>query len=187
MRTVRMACTGAVAVTLLLALAAPAAAQEAESAPEAVSMEGTLVGAHWPDVTAPACDLPGTAWRFKIVASGELSGLGEVEAYMTHCTVYDPESGAPPTYYEAMTTLETAEGDMLSVVHAIPTTEVFVSDDGQPTGFRLDGTWEAVGGTGRFMHAAGTGTIVGAADVPGDIVLDYTGEITLDAPEPPAE
>ena len=66
----------------LLALAAPAAAQEAESAPEAVSMEGTLVGAHWPDVTAPACHLPGTAWRFKIVASGELSGLGEVEAYV---------------------------------------------------------------------------------------------------------
>jgi hypothetical protein len=37
------------------------------------------------------------------------------------------------------------------------------------------------------MHAAGTGTIVGTADIPGDIVLDYTGEITLDAPEPPAE
>jgi hypothetical protein len=187
MRALRMTCTSAVAVALLLALAAPAAAQEAESAPEAVSMEGTLVGAQWPDVTAPACDLPGTAWRFKIVASGELSGLGEVEAYMTHCTVYDPESGAPPTYYEEMTTFETAEGDMLSVVHAIPTTEVFVGDDGQPTGFTLDGTWEAVGGTGRFMHAAGTGTIFGAADIPGDIVLDYTGEITLDAPEPPAE
>ena len=185
MRTMRMVCAGGTAVALLLALAAPAAAQEQESAP--VSMEGALVGAQWPDVTAPACDLPGTAWRFKIVASGELSGLGEVEAYMTHCTVYDPESGMPPTYYEEMTTFETADGDMLSVVHDIPTTEVFVGDDGQPTGFRLDGTWEAVGGTGQFMHAAGTGTVVGAADIPGDIVLDYTGEITLDAPEPPAE
>ena len=70
MRTLRMICTGGVAVALMLALAAPAAAQETESAPEAVSMEGTLVGAQWPDVTAPACDLPGTAWRFKIVASG---------------------------------------------------------------------------------------------------------------------
>ena len=69
----------------------------------------------------------------------------------------------------------------------IPTTEVFVGDDGEPTGFILDGTWEAVGGTGRFMHAAGTGTVVGAAEIPGDIVLDYTGEITLDAPAPPAE
>jgi hypothetical protein len=185
MRRWQLTCTGAVAVALLLALAAPAAAQETESAP--VSMEGTLVGPQWPDVTAPACDLPGTAWRFKIVASGELSGLGETEAYMTHCTIYDPESGEPPAYYDAMTTFRTADGDLLAVVHDIPITEVFVGDDGQPTGFVLDGTWQAVGGTGRFMHAAGTGTVMGAADIPGDIALDYTGEITLDAPEPPAE
>lgn len=185
MRRWQMACTGAVAVALLLALAAPVAAQETESAP--VSMEGTLVGAQWPDETAPACDLPGTIWRFKIVASGELSGLGEVEAYMTHCTIFDPESGELPTYYNAITMFKTADGDMLAVVHDIPTTELFVGDDGQFTGFTLDGTWEAVGGTGRFMHAAGTGTIAAAADIPGDITLDYTGEITLDAPEPPAE
>ena len=106
---------------------------------------------------------------------------------MTHCTIYDAESGALPTYYDEMTTFKTADGDILSVVHDIPTSEVFVGDEGQPTGFSLDGTWEAVGGTGRFMHAAGTGTIFAAADIPGDIVLDYTGEITLDAPEPPAE
>ena len=187
MRTSPMICAGGVTVALLLAPAAPAAAQETAPAAEPVSMEGTLVGAQWPDVMAPACDLPGTAWRFKIVASGEVSGLGEVEAYMTHCTIYDPESGTPPTYYDAMTMFRTAEGDMLAVVHDIPTTEVFVGDDGEPTGFKLDGTWEAVGGTGRFMHAAGTGTMVGAADIPGDITLEYTGEITLDAPEPPAE
>ena len=183
MRTLRVVCAGGTAMALLLALVAPAAAQEA--AP--VSMDGTLVGAQWPDETAPACDLPGTVWRFKIVTSGELAGLGEVEAYMTHCTVFDPESGEPPTYYEEMTTFRTADGDMLAVVHDIPTTEVFVGDEGQFTGFVLDGTWQAVGGTGRFMHAAGSGTITGAADIPGDITLDYTGEITLDAPETPAE
>jgi hypothetical protein len=183
-----MACTGAVAVALLLALAAPAAAQEAESASEPVSMEGQLVGAHWPDETAPACDLPDTSWRFKIVVSGQLSGLGEVEAYSTQCTIFDAESGgADSTYYDRMTIFRTADGDMLAVVHDLPTTEVFVGDEGQFTGFTLDGTWEAAGGTGRFMHAAGTGTMAGAADIPGDIVLDFTGEITLDAPEPPAE
>ncbi len=187
MRWLRMTCTGVTVVALLLALAAPAVAQETESASETVSMEGTLVGAQWPDETSPACDLPGTIWRFKIVTSGELSGLGEVEAYMTHCTVFDPESGVPPTYYNAITMFKTADGDMLAAVHDIPTTELFVDDEGQFTGFTLEGTWEAVGGTGRFMHAAGTGTIVGSADIPGDITLDYTGEITLDAPEPPAE
>jgi len=187
MRTLRMACTGVVAVALLLALVAPAAAQETEAAPELVSMDGTLVGAHWPDVTSPACDHTGTAWRFKIVASGELGGLGEVEAYMTHCTLFDPESGEPPTYYNAITMFRTADGDLLAIVHDIPTTEVFVGDDGQFTGFTLDGTWTAVGGTGRFMHAAGTGTITGAANIPGDITLDYTGGIDLAAPEAPAE
>jgi hypothetical protein len=63
---------------------------------------------------------------------------------------------------------------------------VFVDDDGNFTGFTNEGTWEAVGGTGRFMHAAGAGTMKSAADIPGDIVLDFTGEITLDPPEPPA-
>ena len=186
MGRLKMVCTGGVAVALLLALAAPAAAQEAEPAPEAVSMEGTLVGAHWPDETAPACDLPDTSWRFKIVVSGQLSGLGEVEAFTTHCTVFDAEGGAA-TLYDRMTMLTTADGDTLAVVHDLPTSEVFDDDDGNFTGFTNEGTWEAVGGTGRFMHAAGTGTLAGAADIPGDIVLDFTGEITTDAPEAPAE
>jgi hypothetical protein len=177
-----MACTGGVAVVLMLALAAPAAAQESEPAPEPVSIEGTLVGAHWPDMAAPACDLPDTTWRFKILVSGQLSGLGEVEAFMTQCTFLEAE-----TYYNRMTMFTTTEGDLLAVVHDLPSTELFVDDDGNYTGYTLEGTWDAVGGTGRFMHAAGTGTVKGAADIPGDIVLDFTGEITLDAPEPPAE
>jgi len=177
MRKLQMACTGGVAMALVLALAAPAVAQESEP----VSLEGTLVGAHWPDMTAPACDLPDTTWRFKIVVAGQLSGLGEVEAYTTHCTFLDAL-----TYYDRMTMFTTADGDLLAVVHDFPTTEVFVDDEGEFTGFTLDGTWEAVGGTGRFMHAAGSGTMKGAADIPGDIVLDFTGEITLDPPEPPA-
>jgi len=183
MRRWQMACTSGVAVALTLALAAPAVAQESEP----VSIEGTLVGAHWPDVTAPACDLPDTSWRFKIVVSGQLSGLGEVEAFSTQCTIFDAEGGADPTYYDRTTMFTTADGDMLAVVHDFPTTELFGGDEGPPTGFTLTGTWEAVGGTGRFMHAAGTGTLVGTADIPGDIALDFTGEITTDAPEPPAE
>ena len=150
-------------------------------------MAGTLVGAHWPDETAPSCDLPDTSWRFKIVVSGQLSGLGEVEAYATHCTFFDAESDADTSFYDRMTMITTADGDTLAVVHDLPTSEVFFDDAGEFTGFTLEGTWEAVGGTGRFMHAAGTGTLVGAADIPGDIALDFTGEITLDAPEPPAE
>ena len=184
MRKLQMACTGGVAVALMLALAAPAAAQESEP----VSIEGTLVGAHWIDPTAPTCDQPDTSWRFYNHGVGELSGLGEVEVFTTHCTLFDEESGgANSTYYHRTTMFTTAVGDTLAVVHDIPTTETFVGDDGNFTGFTLDGTWEAVGGTGRFTYAAGAGTMKGAADIPGDIVLDFTGEITLDPPEPPAE
>jgi hypothetical protein len=64
---------------------------------------------------------------------------------------------------------------------------VFVDEAGALTGFTLEGTWEAVGGTGRFTFAAGNGSIDAAADIPGEIVLNLTGEITTDAPEPPAE
>ena len=104
-----------------------------------------------------------------------------------HCTIFDAEGGADPVYYDRTTMLATADGDMLALVHDFPTTEMFVDDDGYFTGFTLDGTWEAVGGTGRFTYAAGTGTLYGAADIPGDIVLDFTGEISLAAPEAPAE
>ena len=121
------------------------------------------------------------------LALAVLDGLGEVEAFTTQCTIFDPEGGADTTLYNRMTMLTTADGDTLAVVHDFPTSEVFVDDDGNFTGFTLEGTWEAVGGTGRFMHAAGAGTMKGAADIPGDIVLDFTGEITLDPPEPPAE
>ena len=175
--------SGALAVGAMVALAAPAGAQDSE----AVSLDGTLTGAHWPDMAAPACDDPTTSWRFKIVVGGQLADLGDVEALTTHCTIFDAEGGADPVYYDRTTMLTTADGDMLALVHDFPTTEMFVGDEGQFTGFVLDGTWEAVGGTGRFMHAAGTGNVTGTADIPGDIVLDFDGEITLDAPEPPAE
>ena len=151
-------------------------------------IEGTLVGDHWINPMAPACDLPDTSWRFFSNGVGQLSGLGEVEAYTTHCTVFDEASGgADSTYYHRTTMFTTAAGDTLAVVHDIPTSEVFVGDDGNFTGFTLDGTWEAVGGSGRFTYATGSGTFYAAADIPGDIVLDFTGEITLDPPEPPAE
>mgnify|MGYP001811797519 FL=1 len=64
---------------------------------------------------------------------------------------------------------------------------MFVGDDGNFTGFTLDGTWEAEGGTGRFVYAHGGGPLSGAADIPGAITLDFAGEISLDPPEPPTE
>jgi len=93
--------------------------------------------------------------------------------------VFDAESrGADSIYDDATTTFTTADGDTLVVVHQFSSTEVFVDDAGAFTGFTLEGTWEAVGGAGRFRTAAGNGSMDGAADIPGEIVLDLTGEIT---------
>jgi hypothetical protein len=182
MRKLQMVCTGGVAVALLLALAAPAAAQETEPAPEAVSIEGTVVGEHWIDETAPACD-PDTSWRFSSAGAGQLSDIGEVDYFLTQCTVFDAEGGGTDSIYDdATTTFTTADGDTLVVVQQFSGGEVFVDDAGAFTGFTLEGTWEAIGGTGRFAHAAGNGSIDGTADIPGEIVLDLTGEITYDAP-----
>jgi hypothetical protein len=170
------------AVALALVLAAPAVAQEAEP----MAMDGTLTGDHWIDPLAPACDQPETSWRFYNTGTGELAGVGAVEAFSTHCTIFDEESGgANSTYYHRSTVFTTADGDTISVVHDIPTTEVFVGDDGNFTGFTLDGTWEAVGGTGRFVNANGSGTLFGAAEIPGPIAVDFTGEISLEPPPPP--
>ena len=167
-------------MALLLALAAPVTAQEAEPT-EAVPVKGSVVGAHWIDPTAPACE-PGTSWRFSSAGAGQLSELGEVDYYLTHCTLFDAESGgADSTYVDALTTFTTADGDTLAVVHQFSSTEVFVDDAGAFTGFTLEGTWEAVGGSGRFMDVAGSGTIAGSADIPGDLVLDLTGEIAYGA------
>ena len=188
MRTWQKAITGCIALALTLALAVPAVAQEVEEAPATMPMDGTLVGAHWIDPAAPACDLPETSWRFYNTGAGQISGLGEVEVFTTHCAIFDAETGgAESDYYHRSTIFTTAEGDTLSVIHDVPVTEVFADEEGNFTGFNLIGTWEAVGGTGRFTNAVGTGTLEGAADIPGDIVLDFTGEIMLAAPAPMPE
>ena len=58
---------------------------------------------------------------------------------------------------------------------------MFVDDAGVFTGFTLEGTWEAVGGTGRSSTASGSGSMTGAADIPGEFVLDLTGAVSYDA------
>ncbi len=96
-----------------------------------------VVGEHWIDETAPACD-PGTSWRFSSAGAGQLSDIGEVDYFLTHCTVFDAESGGADSIYDdATTTFTTVDGDTLVVVHQFSSTEVFVDDAGQFTGVTL--------------------------------------------------
>jgi len=57
-----------------------------------------------------------------------------------------------------------ANGDELYLEHTM--LSEMVNGDSGPLGFTFDGRWEAVGGTGRFAHAAGSGTLGGVGDIP---------------------
>jgi hypothetical protein len=50
-----------------------------------------------------------------------------------------------------------------------------------PTGFTYVGEWEVVDESGRFVAAAGSGHFDGFGDIPGDLVIDFTGTIAYDA------
>ena len=118
MRKSQTAFKGAVVVALLLALAAPAVAQETGSAPEAlepareVPIEGTVVGQHWINPSAPGCD-EGTSWRFYSSGTGQISDIGEVDYFLTQCTLFDPE-GLSATSGDGITTFTSADGDIRS-------------------------------------------------------------------------
>ena len=174
MRKLRMACTGGVALALLLTLAAPVAAQEMEeaepaqaaqvwSATGAVPIEGTLVGEDWNDFEATDCD-PGASWRFHSAGTGQIEGVGDVDFVLTHCTVWDPEAGTA-TFGDGTITFTTAEGDTLVIAQAGHAGGVPGAEPGSLIGWTLGAVWDVVDGSGQFEGATGHGWIGGLGDI----------------------
>lgn len=126
---------------------------------QSVPIKGTLLGEGAPDVTAPGCP-SGVIWRFHGWGTGEMSHLGPVEYAFTHCT-YPDFSITPGTF-----TFVADNGDELVIAY-VGTYEVI----GAMEGFTGEGTWTAVGGTGRFLHATGSGSWMTVGDVPGGDAL----------------
>lgn len=162
-----------VVTTLLLAAFAPPAMAAHES-----PLEGTVMGAHWPpDFTDAACLGAGFDWRFSSRGEGGvglMSHLGRVAAYsLTQCT-YLPEPvfpGGPPNWEsihsEGTIKLVAANGDELWLEHRMHSGLVPAgAGPFEAVGFAFVGSWEAVGGTGRFIHATGFGTFDGVGDIP---------------------
>ncbi len=56
-----------------------------------------------------------------------------------------------------------ANGDELHLEHTMLSVLVF-GEPGPPLGFTFEGSWEAVGGTGRFAQAEGSGVLGGVGD-----------------------
>ena len=108
-----------------------------------------------------------------------MSHLGRVDYFLTQCTVFDFED-LTATFGNGTITFTAANGDTL-VIAQIGSSETLLDDSGAFIGFTVEGTWEAVGGTGRFANATGSGLIDGMGDIPGDMTLDFAGKIAYNA------
>lgn len=93
-----------------------------------------------------------------------MSHLGAVGYDLSHCTFVDPGSGLFLAK-DGEIVFTAADGDTLVVAEE----GVFegIADATGLIGFEGGGTWTAVGGTGRFAHAAGSGSWTVVGDIPG--------------------
>ena len=171
---------------LLVAFATPAMA--AHEGP----IKGTVMGEHFPpDFTDEDCIAAGYVWRFSSAGEagvGQMSHLGRVADYsLTQCTIPGPDG----TESVGTVTFTAANGDELWIEHTMLGQIIGEFPGGQLDGFTFVGTWEAVGGTGRFAHATGSGSLDGAGDIPdgvayfdgipdGLLQLNLTGSIAYD-------
>jgi hypothetical protein len=147
---------------LLVTFATPALAKGPD---HHVPIKGIVLGEHGPpDFTAPDC--PEWAhWRYSSAGEGHMSHLGKVEYSLTQCTM-----PGPLTTSEGTITLVAANGDELWLEHTMLGQMVGTMDE--PEGFLFEGEWAAVGGTGRFTHASGSGDLHGTGNIYGIVDPD---------------
>ncbi len=147
------------AATICLVLASPVAADSAVTVP----IHGS-VGGH-DGMSAPDTCPAGAGARYTGTGGGEFSHLGAVDFVITHCTWLDsPTTGH---FGPGTVTLTAANGDRLVLADS-GTFEIVMGASGPLSLIQLD--WTVIGGTGRFAHAAGSGT----ASPVGDLVANYT-------------
>lgn len=176
-----------VVMTLLVVVLAPPATAAHEG-----PIRGSVMGEHTaPDFTDPDCIAAGYVWRFTSSGegkAGQMSHLGRIAAYdLTHCTAPGPDG----IRSVGRITFTAANGDELIVEHTMLSEVIGDFPSGPVYGFTFVGTWKAVGGTGRFIHATGAGTLDGAGDIPdgmtvfdgipdGLMLTNLTGTIAYD-------
>ncbi len=156
-----------VVMTVLVVVLAPPATAAHEG-----PIRGSVMGEHTaPDFTDLDCIAAGFLWRFTSAGEGkvgQMSHLGRIAAYdLTHCTVPGPDG----IRSVGMITFTAANGDELIVEHTMLSQVIGDFPGGPVHGFTFVGTWEAVGGTGRFSDATGAGTLDGAGDIPDGVAF----------------
>mgnify|MGYP001821662379 CR=1 FL=1 len=128
-----------------------------------VPMKGVVLGEHGPlDFDAPGCP-DWAAWRFPSEGNGRMAHLGRVDYTLTQCTVPGPDG----FHSEGTITFTAANGDELWFEHTMLSQGI-----GEPLqGFSFEGEWVAVGGTGRFASATGSGTLDGYGDIEDGVAI----------------
>jgi len=133
---------------------------------------------------APPCR-PDAAWRHYGVGNGIFTHLGKVEISTTHCTYVTDFAGDPPTpvagvFGPSRTVLTAAPGDELYMTFS-GAFHIEMSASG-PISVLDPITWTITGGTGRFLHANGSGSAHGTGDIVKNVSsLNWTGTISYDA------
>jgi hypothetical protein len=151
--------------------------------PTEVPFKGTIIG-EWGRILDGEPELPvecgGYDWYFFAEGTGKLTHLGKVEFFLEHCT--DEISDELSEWEGGTITFTAANGDTL-VIEETGEGVLEFEGEGPPIGFSYVGEWEVLEGegTGRFLNASGSGEMEGYGDIPGPLVLDFTGTIAYDA------
>jgi len=172
---------------LLLLAAAPAIVGASDNA---LKFKGWTVGedSYGPPTDTPPLAEPceaSAAWRYYSAGPGIYTHLGKTTGSSTHCTYVTEWAGDPPMPVAG----EFGPGRM--VLTAGPGDELYLTYSGEfhvemsPSGpISMIGpmTWTITGGTGRFLHATGTGTAHGTGDIVKNVTtINFGGAITYDA------
>jgi len=173
---------------LLLLAAAPASVGASDNA---LKFQGWTVGE---DSFGPPTDTPPLAepcevdadWRYYSAGPGIFTHLGKTTHSVTHCTYItvwaDPPQNTIPSAGEF--------GPGRMVITAGPGDELYMTYSGEfhiemsPSGpvSIFGSTWTITGGTGRFLHATGSGSAHGSGDVVKNIsTTNHVGTISYDA------
>jgi len=180
--------TATALVTALLLLAA--APESVGASDNALKLRGWTVGQ---DSIGPPTDTPplappcrpDAAWRYYSVGNGIFTHLGKVEVSTTHCTYVTEFAGDPPmpvagVFGPSRTVFTSAPGDELYMAIS-GAFHIEMSASG-PISVVDPITWTITGGTGRFLHANGSGSAHATSDIVKNISsVNFAGTISYDA------
>lgn len=147
----------------------PASALISDSPPalhKDVPFKAALQGVGTPPAPSPLCD---DLLLTELSVHGTATHLGLLTGSQSHCL--NPATGA---FSNGNFNYTAANGD-----HLLGTYSGFLVPTPDPTIFEITGSFDIVGGTGRFANATGSGTPTGSVQVTtGDFVLNLGGSIS---------